>query len=56
MRAAREAIGEAVLTIDSNSACTKREALAMAALAEGLVVDWYAIEQSAGREGATSRS
>ncbi|MGJ3262468.1 MAG: enolase C-terminal domain-like protein [Salinarimonas sp.] len=41
MRAAREAIGEAALMIDSNGACTPREALAMAALADGFGVDWY---------------
>ncbi|WP_029029613.1 enolase C-terminal domain-like protein [Salinarimonas rosea] len=41
MRVAREAIGEAVLMIDSNGACTPREALAMAELADAFGVDWY---------------
>lgn len=41
MRVAREAIGEAALMIDSNGACTPREALAMAESALGFGVDWY---------------
>lgn len=41
MGVARDAIGEAALMIDSNGACTPREALALAELADGFGVDWY---------------
>ncbi|GGK48486.1 enolase C-terminal domain-like protein [Salinarimonas ramus] len=42
MTRAKEAIGEeARLMIDANGACTPREALAIAEIADGLGVDWF---------------